>query len=102
MSPDPIGIMGQKLSDPQQWNMYHYSKNNPLRFIDPTGTYVTTCRDGEKACAANAAAFEIARQSDLKSKDDSVSAAAAAYGDPGKANGVIQERVGLEKRSLRV
>jgi RHS repeat-associated protein len=37
MSPDPIGIMRQKLSDPQQWNMYAYTRNNPLRFMDATG-----------------------------------------------------------------
>jgi RHS repeat-associated protein len=88
MSPDPIGIMAQKLSDRQQWNMYQYSKNNPLRFTDPSGLYVTTCVSGDKACAANASAFEKARQSDLKSKDASVRAAAGAYGDPGKANGI--------------
>ena len=40
MTPDPIGIMKQKLRDPQQWNMYSYSRNNPLRFMDPTGMYV--------------------------------------------------------------
>ena len=36
-SPDPVGISNQKLFDPQQWNMYSYSRNNPLRFVDPTG-----------------------------------------------------------------
>jgi len=35
--PDPIMISKQKLVDPQQWNMYSYARNNPLRFIDPTG-----------------------------------------------------------------
>lgn len=24
-------------SDPQSWNLYHYGRNNPLRFTDPTG-----------------------------------------------------------------
>ena len=37
MTPDPVGIMKQKLIDPQQWNMYSYARNNPLRFVDPTG-----------------------------------------------------------------
>ena len=43
MTPDPIMIMKQKLTDPQQWNMYSYSRNNPLRFMDPTGMYATDC-----------------------------------------------------------
>ena len=30
----------QKLIDPQQWNMYSYARNNPLRFLDPTGKYL--------------------------------------------------------------
>jgi RHS repeat-associated protein len=37
MTPDPIHIMAQKIADPQQWNMYAYVRNNPLRFIDPKG-----------------------------------------------------------------
>jgi RHS repeat-associated protein len=89
MSPDPIGIMTQKLFDPQQWNDYAYSKNNPLRFMDPSGMYVTTCKDGDKACAKNASDFEKSRQRDLKSKDAAVRGAAGAYGDPGKANGRV-------------
>ena len=55
-SPDPIHIMAQKLVDPQQWNMYAYVRNNPLRLIDPTGMY--TCGATEAECKA----FENARQ----------------------------------------
>ncbi len=34
-SPGPIGYAD--LSDPQTLNMYVYTRNNPLRYIDPDG-----------------------------------------------------------------
>ncbi len=37
---DPIFISRQRLDDPQQWNNYEYGRNNPLRFVDPTGKRV--------------------------------------------------------------
>jgi RHS repeat-associated protein len=33
---DP-GHVGGNISDPQSWNAYGYGRNNPLRFVDPTG-----------------------------------------------------------------
>ncbi len=36
-SPDPLYIELRRLSDPQQLNIYTYGRNNPLRFVDPTG-----------------------------------------------------------------
>jgi len=86
MSPDPLG--GSR-RDPQTLNKYAFSRNNPLRFIDPTGLYVVDANCAkDKKCAAEAERFEKARQQDLKSKDSAVRSAAEAYGDPGKANGV--------------
>jgi RHS repeat-associated protein len=35
--PDPVMSAPERLRDPQQFNRYAYARNNPLRFIDPTG-----------------------------------------------------------------
>jgi len=37
MSVDPVIITPERKLDPQQLNRYAYLRNNPLRFIDPTG-----------------------------------------------------------------
>ena len=88
MTPDPLHIMKQKLLDPQQWNMYSYVRNNPLRFIDPTGMYDVDCKSGDKKCNKAADNFEKQRQKDLKSKDQKVRDAAKAWGDRGEHNHV--------------
>jgi RHS repeat-associated protein len=41
MSPDPIGNFVADPTNPQTWNLYTYVNNNPLVFIDPTGTTCT-------------------------------------------------------------
>jgi RHS repeat-associated protein len=40
-SPDPMLIMRQKMTDPQQWNMYSYVRNNPLKMVDTNGKWPT-------------------------------------------------------------
>jgi RHS repeat-associated protein len=35
-SPD-VPFADQVSDDPQSWNLYSYVRNNPLRFVDPTG-----------------------------------------------------------------
>lgn len=40
VTPDPKMISKQKLFDPQQWNMYSYSRNNPTSMFDPDGKEV--------------------------------------------------------------
>lgn len=36
-SPDPLGMFVADPANPQSWNQYSYVRNNPLKFIDPTG-----------------------------------------------------------------
>lgn len=38
-SVDPIMITKKRLRDPQSINLYAYSRNNPLKYVDPTGEY---------------------------------------------------------------
>ena len=45
MSPDDF-LKDSHVGDPQSWNKYAYVRNNPLRYIDPTGekaTVTTNC-----------------------------------------------------------
>jgi RHS repeat-associated protein len=44
-SPDDV-LKDSHVADPQSWNKYAYARNNPLRYIDPSGgeaTETTTC-----------------------------------------------------------
>ncbi|MBK7929515.1 MAG: RHS repeat-associated core domain-containing protein [Bryobacterales bacterium] len=36
-SPDPTFMTKARISDPQQWNVYSYVRNHPLKHIDPDG-----------------------------------------------------------------
>src|SRR5512135_1128461 len=43
-----VPLLDQDPGDPQSWNLYGYVRNNPLRFVDPTGNdciYVSTFND---------------------------------------------------------
>ena len=37
MSVDPIWVKADRMLDPQRLNLYAYARNNPLKFLDPSG-----------------------------------------------------------------
>jgi len=48
-SADPKVISRQRMLDPQQWNMYSYSRNNPTSYFDPDGKEVRALDAGALA-----------------------------------------------------
>jgi RHS repeat-associated protein len=52
-SADPLYLEVGRLSDPQQWNIYMYARNNPLVFIDPHGLDVTVVDKTTDGSGAN-------------------------------------------------
>ena len=41
-SPDPFTVTPGRVIDPQQLNLYAYGRNNPLKYVDPTGMIIDT------------------------------------------------------------
>ena len=50
-SPDPVKVTPDRLRDPQQFNLYAYARNNPLRYIDPSGQILQAKPDGKTRSA---------------------------------------------------
>ncbi|NOT28009.1 MAG: hypothetical protein HOP16_18145 [Acidobacteria bacterium] len=42
---DPVLNIEKAIVDPEQWNRYTYSRNNPLRYVDPDGRAIETAWD---------------------------------------------------------
>jgi RHS repeat-associated protein len=96
-SPDPLLNSGRPWN-PQSWNRYAYTLNNPLKFTDPTGMYEWgACSGTQQECDNDRKQFRSAL-SNLKQARDSydkksreykrLNAAFSAYGKEGEKNGV--------------
>lgn|GEM_PF-2333896 len=94
-SPDPLLNSGRP-SEPQSWNRYSYTLNNPLRYTDPLGMYVWgNCTGDADKCKAEqqrfrdsiAKAKEALNGLDPKSKEaKALQKTLAKLGDEGKGN----------------
>jgi RHS repeat-associated protein len=47
-SADRLFFQAEMLTDPQRFNLYSYVRNNPLRFVDPTGDAIELVGDEEE------------------------------------------------------
>ncbi len=43
VSPDPAGLAAVDMTNPQTWNRYAYTGNNPTSNVDPLGLYIVDC-----------------------------------------------------------
>ncbi|MDQ3802234.1 MAG: discoidin domain-containing protein [Acidobacteriota bacterium] len=92
-SPDPLLSSGT-VYNPQTWNRYAYTINNPLKYTDPFGMYICNgskdqCKDVEKGLKN----LEKARDSFKKGSDEHnrLDRSLKAYGAKGVDNGVTIE-----------
>jgi RHS repeat-associated protein len=70
-SPDPTFMTRDRIGEPQQWNLYAYTRNNPLKYVDPDGRELKLAiyNSGVPTSAATRAADTIAakfRQAGVK------------------------------------
>ncbi|WP_097238874.1 RHS repeat-associated core domain-containing protein [Streptomyces sp. 1331.2] len=60
INPDPI----LDAADPQQWNGYAYSNNNPVNLSDPSGLHFEECSNGMYTCSGGITPIEKGRDYD--------------------------------------
>ncbi len=74
MTPDPIFFQASMLTDPQEFNLYAYVRNNPLSLVDPTGEAI------ELRCQGNDLDIcDDERHTQLQALQAAVGAKAEAY-----------------------
>jgi len=83
-SVDPIHVTKDRIVDPQQFNLYAYTRNNPMKYVDPDGRYFVgtdgkrvefTINKGQITVGANAS-VDLKRMTGLVSASGSATALA--------------------------
>ncbi|MDT7540601.1 MAG: hypothetical protein QOE33_505 [Acidobacteriota bacterium] len=90
ISSDPL-LSSARLENPQTWNRYPYTLNNPLRFVDPTGLFTIGSPEYRKQIIA---AYDALKASLDKLKPDSkayknIARSLERLGKPDEKNGVV-------------
>jgi RHS repeat-associated protein len=93
ISPDPLLSSGH-LENPQTWNRYPYTLNNPLALVDPTGlfSFGSNLSDEERkkiTDAYNNLKASLGKLEQGSKAYKSIERSLARLGEPGKANGVV-------------
>lgn len=70
-SVDPINLTRERLIDPQQINLYQYTRNDPLNLLDPTGETIDFEKDKNGSLTKNGtySQEEYEKYKDLLNKD---------------------------------
>ena len=93
-SVDPLLNSGRPW-EPQSWNRYAYTLNNPLRYVDPDGLYeFGECKNAtEKACNEYMDKFQqdlkLLLETYKKSEDEELKAVLDTIGEKDDNNGVV-------------
>lgn len=95
ISVDPIFVTLERLVDPQRLNLYNYTKNNPLRFVDPNGEDIVIDSNNEQDARKKYEQF----QKGLDPKDRSHSRFFVGDGKNGYAKGKFYIQIDSDYKS---
>jgi RHS repeat-associated protein len=100
-STDPIILSPERVIDPQQINLYHYARNNPLRFTDPTGEKIEEnipeeYKERYDAWKKEYLSTEAGRKQWAKYADDKNFTLTITVADRGKRQGGVDPNQGAE------
>lgn len=79
MGPDPLGVLKKLHENPQDLNLYTYTINNPMRFVDPDGQDWKDVLTGVKEGAVNFASNTLAGLKEAVKNPESIVTGAVEF-----------------------